>query len=884
MPRHAAAARRLAWAVLLLAAPASFAAKKDPAVVYLTDGHVLRGYVLQPTETIIDPVSQAPITLHKGIFLVDDFCRRYYFSHAYVDRAETRDFDVGKQIKWDFPRSFPDGKSLPPIREILEAGAWDDQWNRRYRFRAPDGTVTLWQHVSILSPYLTRVDAHCLDPATRKKSNPYPWTSLYPTRELGPKTVLSLLSTHADFKDKPDLTDDQRADRRFQIFNFLVQAGWLDEAEKELERIRRDFPKAKEKAETAAEGIKKLVALDRLDEIKAAYAAGRHEAAQRLLAAFPTASADDQTQAEVRSLKAKYELAGTSLRRAEEFLTKLPRELPDGADKNLYTAAAAAIAGELTLDHFFKKGENDDVRLDRFLNQAEQAERLATQKMPHLSPEELLSLAVTSWLTGSATGETKPPAAQRLWRARQFLMEYRKTDDPAARAAQLKAYESQAAPGVSEIAQLISTLPPPARPQTFTRGPAEGAAYYAAHACGAQALAPAGASLGAVAQLLAASEVAALRASSLDRVEMSAPAAFGGRPVTYTLQLPPEYHPGRAYPVLVALHNGGETAKNMMDRLAESAAKHGYILAAPDWDFARGGTYLYSAEEHAAVLDTLRDLGRHFNVDTDRVFLTGYGEGGNMAWDVGLSHPDLFAGVVPVNGQPRYHARAYWPNAMVLPFYVVWGEYMGGPTRTPDKRTNGNLVTYELFKDHWIPGGFPALGVQYKGRGLEWFPAEVPTIFEWMAQKRRQNPMAKIGFKNRASSEPEPGEYEAHQCTMRPGDNHFYWLSVDGLAPQRLNESARWWNPNAKVATVAGRIVNGNQVGVFAAGVKQVTVWLGRGTVDFEKPVTVYLNSSQLGNPRPVKPSLAVLLEDFYQRGDRQRLYVARIDLTLGKK
>src|SRR6516165_10334544 len=123
----------------------------------------------------------------------------------------------------------------------------------------------------------------------------------------------------------------------------------MDEAEKELDRIRRDFPKAKEKAETAAEGIKKLVALDRLDEIKVAHAAGRHVAAQRLLAAFPTASADDQTQAEVRSLKAKYELASTSLKRVEEFLTKLPKELPDGADKDLFTAAAAAIAAELTL-------------------------------------------------------------------------------------------------------------------------------------------------------------------------------------------------------------------------------------------------------------------------------------------------------------------------------------------------------------------------------------------------------------------------------------------------------------------------------------------------------------------------------------------------------
>jgi len=32
---------------------------------------------------------------------------------------------------------------------------------------------------------------------------------------------------------------------------------------------------------------------------------------------------------------------------------------------------------------------------------------------------------------------------------------------------------------------------------------------------------------------------------------------------------------------------------------------------------------------------------------------------------------------------------------------------------------------------------------------------------------------------------------------------------------------------------------------------------------------------------RRIQPSLAVLLEDIYQRGDRQQLYLAKIDLDL---
>jgi hypothetical protein len=881
MPRPTAATRRLAWAaVLLLAAGPALAKNKLPTgVVYLKDGGVLKGFVRQPSETFIDPASGQPVELHKGIFVVDDYCRRYFFSHAFVDRAESRDFDIGKIVEWKVNRSFPDAKSLPPIREVLDAGKWDDHWNRLYHFRAPDRKLELSQHLSVLTPHYARIDANCIDPVTHKDYR-YPWTSYYPTRELGARAVLDLLSKHEDFKDKPDLKDDERANRRFKIFNFLVQAGFLDEAQAELARIKRDFPNEKEKVETATEGIKRLVALDRWDEIKLAHAAGRHEAAQKLLAALP-ADADEQTQAEVRALKARYELAGAALKRARELLANLPRDMTGAADKGPFAAAAAAIAAELNLDHFLKKGDGDEGRLDRFLSQAEQAERLAKDNQPHLSADELLSLAVTAWWMGGAAAETKPESARRVLRGRQFVLDYRKTADPAARAALLRAYEQTTGLGIAEIAQLISTLTPTDPPPVVTRGPAAGAARLVAQGFASASLAPAATPLGSVTEVVIASEGAVLRASAPESVEMKAHPAFGTREVTYTLLLPPEYHPGRAYPVLVALHNGGETGKAMIDRLGETAGRYGFILAAPNWPVGGSGTYLYTAEEHAAVLDTLRDLGERFNVDTDRVFLTGYGEGGNMAWDVGLSHPDLFAGVAPINGLPRYHARNYWTNALVLPFYVVWGQYMGGPAPVPDKHTNADVVTYDLFKDHWIPGGFPALGVQYKGRGLEWFPAEVPAVFEWMAQKRRANPTAKVGFKDRDSKDAEPGEYRADQRTMRPGDNRFYWLSVDGIT--RLNEAITW-NANAKMATVSGKIASDNQIGVYAEGVKQVTVWLARGMIDFEKPVTIRANYGQVGAPRKVEPSLAVLMEDFYRRGDRQRLYLARIDVPLSKK
>ena len=44
----------------------------------------------------------------------------------------------------------------------------------------------------------------------------------------------------------------------------------------------------------------------------------------------------------------------------------------------------------------------------------------------------------------------------------------------------------------------------------------------------------------------------------------------------------------------------------------------------------------------------LRDAMRRFSIDSDRVFLSGHSIGGDAAWDIGLAHPDLWAGVIPI--------------------------------------------------------------------------------------------------------------------------------------------------------------------------------------------------------------------------------------------
>jgi hypothetical protein len=259
-------------------------------------------------------------------------------------------------------------------------------------------------------------------------------------------------------------------------------------------------------------------------------------------------------------------------------------------------------------------------------------------------------------------------------------------------------------------------------------------------------------------------------------------------------------------------------------------------------------------------------------VDSDRVFLTGNGEGGNAAIDVGLSHPDLFAGVVPMNGRPRWYVNQwYWRNAQVLPFYVVIGELSG------DVRPWIAALT-----EKWIEKGYQSLLVMYRGRPTDFFSAEVPNIFDWMSRKRRA-----LGFPELGRS-PNSGFNGEEFHSFRPTDDRFYWASSDAVN-EKFTISDLATTRKGTPAAIQANIRDGNQVTAFTRGLKQLTLWFGRvydpqtgarDMIDFSKPVRVTLNGRQSwsGNGKPLTPRMDVLLEDFCRRGDRKRLFFAKVE------
>jgi hypothetical protein len=220
---------------------------------------------------------------------------------------------------------------------------------------------------------------------------------------------------------------------------------------------------------------------------------------------------------------------------------------------------------------------------------------------------------------------------------------------------------------------------------------------------------------------------------------------------------------------------------------------------------------------------------------------------------VGLSHPDLFAGVVPIGGAPQKYAIDYSNNGQYLPFFAVCGD-MAGPVQSS---------TVRQFRT-WIMRSYPMIYVQYKGRGAEWFSGEVPFLFDWMNRKRRANPAHQLGRYGNGGS--MGSEFQ----TMRVGDNRFYWIGVDEISSRYVHEPSRNRQPAYLCATNRD-----NSIVVHTGGVKRITIWLSRDMVDFTRKVSIVVNHTSR-SAKLFTPSAEVMLEDFYERADRQRLFVAK--------
>ena len=290
----------------------------------------------------------------------------------------------------------------------------------------------------------------------------------------------------------------------------------------------------------------------------------------------------------------------------------------------------------------------------------------------------------------------------------------------------------------------------------------------------------------------------------------------------YGIYVPPGYKPENSYPLVIMLHGAMSNHRLALRRVfghtnlpGENDAKasryfpdwkpENYIVATP---YARG-TMGYQGIPEEDVWKLIETCRENFNIDENRIYLTGLSMGGGGTLYLGMRRPDLFAAIAPVCPAPP---SAFYPltgNALNLPVAI----HQGGAD--PVVRPEGTRWIVDEFQNkntlieyYEYPGVQHDSWAQAYGNG---------NIFRWFDGQTR-NPY------------PERVRYS----TERYKYNRAYWVKFDKLNPGTL-------------ANIDARFTAKNTVEVKSENLEAFTLELkGHPLFDHLSPLTVKINGTSL--------------------------------------
>lgn len=125
---------------------------------------------------------------------------------------------------------------------------------------------------------------------------------------------------------------------------------------------------------------------------------------------------------------------------------------------------------------------------------------------------------------------------------------------------------------------------------------------------------------------------------------------------TYAVFVPESYDPLTPIPLVIGLHGGGPdgkdgkgvigSGKSAMNFYASGAAREGYIVVCPQAVRAPWSR----PENDALFLNIYEEITALYNIDLNRVYLTGHSMGGFGTWHFGPKYAHLWAAIAPMSG------------------------------------------------------------------------------------------------------------------------------------------------------------------------------------------------------------------------------------------
>jgi acetyl esterase/lipase len=347
----------------------------------------------------------------------------------------------------------------------------------------------------------------------------------------------------------------------------------------------------------------------------------------------------------------------------------------------------------------------------------------------------------------------------------------------------------------------------------------------------------------------------------------------------YAVNVPAAYDPARRYQVRFQLHGGvmGRSTnqpRNSGEIGALAGAEQFYVIPygwseAPWWSDDQ-------VLNLNAIVDTLK---RTYNIDENRVVVSGVSDGGTGAYYLAMRDTTPFASFLPLNGFIMVLANVdngireelYPNNLRNKPMFVL----NGGRDR---------LYPTSVVEPYVLHLKKAGVTIDYHPQPLgehntAWWP-DVKDSYEAFVVGHPRNPS------------PDRLTWE----TSDLAHNRAHWLVINKLGKQpgdaRNLADVNDYSPIEVLAvpmfehrTRSGRVdltKTGNTVEAVSRGVESFTLLISPDAFDLSQPITVTVNGKTVFDGK-VQSSLATLMKWAAKDNDRTMLYAAEIGITLSK-
>lgn len=239
------------------------------------------------------------------------------------------------------------------------------------------------------------------------------------------------------------------------------------------------------------------------------------------------------------------------------------------------------------------------------------------------------------------------------------------------------------------------------------------------------------------------------------------------------------------------------------------------------------------------VLETIRDVQAHYNIDPDRIYISGGSFGGNSVWRMVARYPDVFAGAIVDYGFTWGTSELYLENAANIP---IWVYHDTEDLAVPVSESQGAAQFLRAMGSPIIYSETTGGGHSLRKKDPAWHTNR------WLLAQRRQ---------------PYPTRLTYTTCTPLRG--RAYWLNI-----------VEFTDANAP-ATVTARVEQAadcTQLFVHMHNVDVLAVELPSTVFGTDRPLRVIAG----GAPIPLEQPLPRAIYVHRSAGDAAKAYAVSVD------